>query len=211
MNKNFENPELSVNIKKANDIFITITLWVAHEIVNEPILIVRLKLLTNFILLCETLLFLKNFNGLMTIFAGLSQFSVSRLKITWANLTPNTMNKWTALENFMNPIGNFTNLRQIQMNTDPPSVPCLSLLFHDLVMIEDGNPEYMDQEKKFLNFEKALILGKTFINIKEMQKVNYSLSQVDLIQIFLRDLHFHGSEQNLVDLSKEIEPILTDI
>jgi len=142
----------------------------------------------------------------MTIFAGLNQFSVTRLRQTWLSLPSEHLKMWRDLEEFMKPQGGFSNLRQMQVNADLPSVPCLSLLFHDFIQIEDGNEEYIDQEKKFLNFEKALMLGKLFMHIKKTQKVQYQLSQVEVINKYLRTLESDLTEEQIIELSKTIEP-----
>jgi len=183
-----------------------ITRWVACEIVKSTAIKLRIKKICHFILVCEFLLMLHNFNGLMTIFAGLSQFAITRLKTTWTSLPSEYIYKWRDLEEFMKPLGGFNNLRQMQLNSELPSVPCLSLLFHDLIQIEDGNEEYIDENKKFLNFEKALMQGRLFIHIKKTQKAKYNLQHVDFIQQYFRNLETNISEEQIIDLSRVLEP-----
>jgi len=204
-NKNFEKDDLAPTIKKANETFVEITLWVATEIVTTTVLKQRAKVVSLFINTCEKLLVLQNYNGLMTIFAGLSQVSISRLRSTWEILPPAIINKWREIEEIINPAGHYQTLRILQQNSEPPLVPCLSLLLQDLVIIEDQHADYVDEENKFLNFEKALLLGQLFMRIKNAQKKHYDLSQVDVIQKYFRELQYL-KEEDLIKQSRVIEP-----
>jgi len=204
-NKNFEKEDLSPTIKKANETFIGITLWVATEIVQATILKQRIKLLSLYINVCEKLLLLQNYNGLMTVFTGLSQLAISRLKSTWEGLPQNVINKWNGIEEIINAGGNYSTLRILQQKAEPPLVPCLTLLLQDLVVIEDSHSDYVDEDNKFLNFEKALLLGQLFMRIKNAQKKHYELSQVDIIQKYFRELQ-QFKEEDLIKQSRVIEP-----
>jgi len=141
----------------------------------------------------------------MTIFAGLSQLAISRLRSTWEALPPSVIHKWQGIEEIINSGSNYQTLRIIQQKAETPLVPCLSLLLQDLVLIEDSHSDYVDEQNKFLNFEKALLLGQLFMRIKNAQKKHYDLSHVDIIQKYFRELQYF-KEEDLIKSSRIIEP-----
>jgi len=210
LKKHFEKPPLSPQVQETNKFFNMITRWVGSEIVKCNLVKDRTKRICQFIVLCEELKNIQNYHGLMAIFAGLSQFGVSRLKASW-KLPSLYGSKWANLSQILNPVGNFRSLRQLQQNADPPVVPCLSLLLHDLVLIEDGNDEYIEEEvyeKKFLNIEKALMLGKTFGFILKTRKCRYFFNQVDVMQKYFRDLKEEKLGVLTLDQINEISRVL---
>jgi len=213
LKKAFEKPKLSPRVQEINNFFNNITRWVGSEIVKCTAVKDRIKRLCQFISICEYFKELQNFHGLMAIFAGLSQFAISRLKASW-KLPSLYAAKWSELGEILNPVGNFKVLRQLQQNSEPPVVPCLSLLFHDLVLIEDGNDEYTSEDNKFLNIEKALMLGKSFDYIIKTRKCRYFLNQVDVMQTFFLDIKKEKLQSiltldQITQVSREIEPTVT--
>jgi len=148
MNKKFENENGSPNVQLARDTFSTLTRWVATEILQAELLKERQRIICHFILLCEKLKDLQNYNGLMAIYTGLYQFPIQRLKSTWKSINFIYLRKWRAIEELMSPMRNFRELRELQAKASPPKIPCLTILFHDLVLSEDGNEDFWDKEKK---------------------------------------------------------------
>jgi len=160
----------------------------------------------HFILLCEKLKELQNYNGLMTIYTGLVQFPIQRLKNSWKSLNFIYLNKWRAIEELMSPYRNFKELRELELKTNPPKVPCLTLLFHDLILSEDGNEDYCDPDKKYLNLHKTLVLGKIYCSLLETRKEHYPLSRVDIYDLYIKGLKDSVlTNDQINELSFEVE------
>ena len=60
--------------------------WVVSEVVREPSVIKRAKLLKHFIKVARHCKDTKNFNSMFAIVSGLGHRSVSRLRQTWDRL-----------------------------------------------------------------------------------------------------------------------------
>jgi len=137
LNKNFGSEETSPNIAAISSQFNRISQWVSSEIVTTPNYKQRIKVLGYFIDVAVKLLNLNNFTGLMSIFAGLTQFTVSRMKLTWKGLPDKLIEKWEKLETICSPLGNFKHLRVLHDASEPPVVRTPTLFLKDLVFIEE--------------------------------------------------------------------------
>jgi len=198
--KTFEKPECSPFSQQANNFVNFMANWIAWEILNEPVLKKRIKVLTHCILFCEKLRMLQNFNSLFSVYSGLSQYPISRLRSTWAGLPAIVKKKWKDIQDLMNPVGNFLHLRTEQYKAKIPLVPSLTILLHDLILIEEGNIEFLDNEKNFINFEKGLLLGSIFRGFIRVQKFNYPITRVEIIHKYLE--RFQNQEYNADELEK---------
>eukprot|EP01129_Flabellula_baltica_P001836 TRINITY_DN11742_c0_g1_i1.p1 TRINITY_DN11742_c0_g1~~TRINITY_DN11742_c0_g1_i1.p1 ORF type:complete len:758 (-),score=156.26 TRINITY_DN11742_c0_g1_i1:9-2282(-) len=205
MNKNFEEKAKSPFIKEVHKWFNFLSRWAASEIVSETNLKKRVKLLGHFIIITEKLCELQNYNAFIAVGSGISGFAVSRLKKTWKQVPANLLIKWRTLEKMINPIGNFKIIRKRQENAVPPVIPALNLIFHDLVLIEDGNSQYLDEEGTVINMEKSLLMGHVYSKFAEYQQVHYVLRKVALLQKFVKEKR-PLSEQKIEELSYSIEP-----
>ena len=77
INKRFEKENLSPHVQNSRDTFTLLTRWVATEILQAEYIKDRQRIICHFILLCEKLKDLQNFNGLMAIYTGLYQVNIS--------------------------------------------------------------------------------------------------------------------------------------
>ena len=78
------------------------------------------------------MLSIRNYFGLMGVFGGLTQFAVSRLKLTWAHVHKDILDQWKKIESLCSPLGNFRNLRAHMDASGSPQLraprTCLHLL-----------------------------------------------------------------------------------
>ena len=123
------------------------------------------------------------------------------------------------MQDLMSPMKNFKELRDLQSKSSPPKIPCLSnniihyhllifsaLLFHDLVLSEDGNDDYCDEEHKFINLHKILVLGKIYSTIIETRKEHYPLTKVDLFDMYFKKIKETAlTIDQINDLSYQVE------
>jgi len=78
----------------------------------------------------------------------------------------------------------------VVLASPPPSVLPISIILKDLTFIEDGNPDWYDEEAQLLNFNKVELLGRVLGRMNESQHVQFPLSYVKVIQQYLKNLYF---------------------
>eukprot|EP01129_Flabellula_baltica_P008507 TRINITY_DN3391_c0_g1_i1.p1 TRINITY_DN3391_c0_g1~~TRINITY_DN3391_c0_g1_i1.p1 ORF type:complete len:670 (-),score=103.42 TRINITY_DN3391_c0_g1_i1:4-2013(-) len=183
LNKNFENQEKSEYIHRVHDWFNHVSRWIGTEILMGKTGKKRGKVITNIIVISEHLINLQNFNGFLAVMTGLVQFSISRLKNSWKYVSSTHLALFQDFEKLINPVGNFRNLRELYQRKQPPIVPALCTIFHNLILIEDGNDNYLESD--FINIEKVLLLGRELSDIKKAQKTHYPLSQVKILSDYI--------------------------
>jgi len=194
LNKRFTIDELSPNMTRISNHFNKITLWVSTEIVTTPNLKQRRKTLTYFINLAAKLLSLRNYIGLMSVFAGLTQFTVTRLRLTWKGLSEKLNAKWNKLETICSPISNFKTLRLLHDTNTTPIVKTPTLFLKDLTYIEEQDNFHGD-DPNLLSVTKIRLLGKLIERIQTSQTSKYQFNQVSEIYETLTNLYHISLEQ----------------
>jgi len=204
LNKNFSKEETSPHIAAISNQFNRLSQWVSSEIVTTPNIRQRIKVLGYFINLAVKLLSLNNFTGLMAVYAGLTQFTVSRMKLTWKNLTEKLIEKWEKLETLCSPFGNFKGLRTLHEISLPPVVQTPTIFIKDLVFIEELKDKHENTE--LLNVTKLNLLGKVIEKIQTAQSIKYMLNSIPVIQQFIKEELYIISLQDQEENSKMNEP-----
>jgi hypothetical protein len=74
-------------MKKFSDLSNEELYWVVHEILREPNVMKRVKIIKNFIHIAKICKECKNFNSFLAIISGLDHSTVSRLKETWEKVS----------------------------------------------------------------------------------------------------------------------------
>eukprot|EP01129_Flabellula_baltica_P010653 TRINITY_DN4522_c0_g1_i1.p1 TRINITY_DN4522_c0_g1~~TRINITY_DN4522_c0_g1_i1.p1 ORF type:complete len:705 (+),score=121.23 TRINITY_DN4522_c0_g1_i1:1539-3653(+) len=206
VNKNYQKEDTSPEYTKLRRLIDSIPCWVATEILITAHSDNRLEYLKHFIDICTNLLETNSMNGLTSVYLGLGQFCIRRLKKLWKQLPRNYNDKWRQIENICNPLRNFKLIRERMDSTQPPFVPSITLLLHDIILTEEGQDEYVGSpDNKYLNLYKVLIIGKLLYKFKTPFKKEYNLLPVQDIQQYLLNLE-KLDEQTLEDISMEIEP-----
>lgn len=209
IHKHWEKPETSPHVVSLNKHFNRSTRWVGTLIVKEYTPKKRAKALTSMITLGEHLLAMRNYFGAMAVVIGISQSSILRLTSTWDKLSSAAMEKWKNLEAVGNPVNNFKALRALQdnalINTSIPFLPSPTLLFRDLLFIEEGNEDWVDEEAKLLNWEKVKLYGRAFESIHLSQTNAFPYKHLLVLQKYVS--HFHTlTEDEIMKVSKTVEP-----
>lgn len=95
--------------------------------------------------------------------------------------------------------------RSTMKECHPPLIPFIGLYLTDLTFIEDGNKDYINEEKKIINFFKRQKLAFVIQGgIKRYQK-EYKLKPVTELKNKLTNM-VHFSEEKLIELSCTYEP-----
>jgi hypothetical protein len=126
--------------------------WVITVIVNEANLKARCLLLTRFIEIAQYCFKFANYNTVYQIISALSTSSVSRLKNTWQHLSEESKEIFANLSKQLSSSNNFGFYRQMLLKQMFPCCPYLGVVLSDLTFIDEGNKNYLDEEKKMVNW-----------------------------------------------------------
>jgi hypothetical protein len=148
---------------------------IATEIL-VPDIKARAKALSSWIKVAEECRKLNNFNTLMEILAALGMTSVSRLKRTWKELSDKARDLHQALEDLMSSLQNYKNYRQELDSQSRPILPYLGVCLRDLLFIEDGNPDRL--ENGMFNFHKLRMVANVITQIQYFQEKPYNFEPV---------------------------------
>jgi len=139
----------------------------------------------------------------MGILGGLDMWGVSRLKYSISRKHEAIL---TQLRKIMNPMHNWLNYRSMLKRVTGPVLPYLGVFLRDITYIEDGNPDYIDDEQGIINFEKIMLLGEMLKQIEMFQKQDFNKLPVNTtLQDFMTHLHV-PTEQEVERKSFQIEP-----
>jgi len=179
--------KVSPNIAKLIDRFNAVSYWVATEIVMTIDLKERANVLRKFISVAESLKEMNNYNGLMEIVGGLNMWSITRLNETW-NLLPRPVHQtMEQLNEIMATQNNYKNYRSALKISKLPALPYLGVYLRDLTFIAE-NENYLDEEKKLINFEKLKMIGQLISELKKYQVTEFNFEINDALQIYLSKL-----------------------
>eukprot|EP01117_Protostelium_nocturnum_P002117 TRINITY_DN1275_c0_g1_i2.p1 TRINITY_DN1275_c0_g1~~TRINITY_DN1275_c0_g1_i2.p1 ORF type:complete len:961 (-),score=434.76 TRINITY_DN1275_c0_g1_i2:148-3030(-) len=201
-------PNILSLISRANKL----SFWVASVILWFPKVADRTKVVAKLINIGQHMLQLSNFNTLMGLLAGLNVSAVSRLRHTWAGLTPVLKETYTNLQAVFSPAASFKRYRQelTTARTKGSVLPYLGSYLKDLTFAEDGNRDFLEEESKTINWTKRELLGKIVMEVQQLQKKPYTFPVVEPIHTFLTELP-HLEDNDLYELSFIREPKGSDV
>ena len=104
------------------------------------------------------------------------------------------MKEWASAEK------NWKSQREVLKNISPPCIPYLGMFLTDLMFIEQGNK---DEIEEMINFQKRNLIASVIMEIQLYQSDSYALVPVPEIQNFIRN---YVEDQNVYDLSLSIIP-----
>ena len=85
LNQSWQKDEFADKmLRTAINRFNNVAYFVASTIVLQDSLEMRVRIIRRYLDLCDLLLELRNFNGIMEVLSGLNHTAVARLKSTWA-------------------------------------------------------------------------------------------------------------------------------
>ncbi|KAG0226666.1 hypothetical protein BGW41_004106, partial [Actinomortierella wolfii] len=205
-----EDPEIAakaVNIKKMIDISNSFANWISEIMLTEKDVKKRVAIIKHLIILAEKLRQLNNFSMLAAATAALSSSPIHRLRRTWELVPTKSMNALQALQQVTSSAKNWAEYRQELHSVNPPCVPFVGVYLTDLVMIQDGNPDYLRQSNHHINFYKRVSTAEVIREIQQYQSVPYCLTAVPEIQAFIhRGMSNAKQVQQLYEMSLEMEP-----
>jgi len=155
-------------------------MWVVSEIVSEPSVHKRMRVLKQFIKIARQCKDTQNFNSMFAIVSGLGHGSVTRLKSTWEKLPSKYQRLFTEMQQLMDPSRNMSRYRNLvnSENVQPPIIPFYPVVKKDLTFIHLGNHSVVDG---LINFEKLRMIAKEVsvkISRPTVQFIMYKTTQI---------------------------------
>eukprot|EP01103_Thecamoeba_quadrilineata_P013308 TRINITY_DN3658_c0_g1_i2.p1 TRINITY_DN3658_c0_g1~~TRINITY_DN3658_c0_g1_i2.p1 ORF type:complete len:428 (+),score=38.72 TRINITY_DN3658_c0_g1_i2:47-1330(+) len=166
--------------------FNTVSFWVVTEIVMAKDIDRRTEITKRFISLAEKCHELGNYNTLMEILSGINNVSVQRLKKMWSRIQVKYTQILEKLNGLMESDHNFKKYREDLHNRKGPTLPYLGITLRDITFIEEGNPDFIDDE---INFEKLHFLGLTISEVLDFQHKYEYFENLPLQAILLKPLY----------------------
>ena len=185
--------------------------WLEKEIVECPNLEERQAIICRLIEMLQVLYELNNFNGLFEIISALESSSIHRLELTFNGLPT----KSVKIKNEMCELrggGHFQRYKELLAQINPPCVPFFGKYLTELVHLEQGNPDYIENNKQLINFSKRRRIAEITSEIQQYQNQPYCLQVYPELREFIVNLDPLGemSEKEFDDYtfkkSLEIEP-----
>ncbi|KAF9941850.1 hypothetical protein BGZ65_000936 [Modicella reniformis] len=205
-----EDPDIAakaVNIKKMIETSNLYANWINELVLSEKEIKKRVLVIRHLVLIAEKLRVLNNFSMLSATMAALSQSPIHRLKRTWEQVPARTMTSFMDLQALMGVARNWAEYREELHNVNPPCVPFVGMYLTDLVMIQDGNGDFLKKTNHLINFYKRVKTAEVIREIQQYQSVPYCLTGVPEIQAFIRrGLDGTKSVGDLYDMSLALEP-----
>ncbi|KAI1315604.1 hypothetical protein EDD11_000614 [Mortierella claussenii] len=205
-----EDPEVAakaVNIKKIIETSNLFSNWINELVLSEKEIKKRVLVIRHLVLIAERLRQLNNFSMLSATMAALSLSPIHRLRRTWEQVPTRTMTSFMELQQLMSVGKNWAEYREELHNVNPPCVPFVGMYLTDLVMIQDGNQDFLKKSTHLINFYKRVKTAEVIREIQQYQSVPYCLTTVPEIQAFIRrGMDCTKSVADLYDMSLALEP-----
>ncbi|KAF9932637.1 hypothetical protein BGZ65_004393, partial [Modicella reniformis] len=197
----------AINIKKMIETSNLYSNWINEIVLSEKETRKRATIIKYLVVLAEKLRQLNNFSMLSATTAALFQSPIHRLKKTWDMVPSKTMNSLSMLQALTSSAKNWADYRAELHSVNPPCVPFVGVYLTDLVMIEDGNPDFLRKTDNHINFYKRVSTAEVIREIQQYQSAPYCLTIVPEIQTFIRrGMDNAKSVTELYDMSLTLEP-----
>uniref|UniRef100_A0A8C8DXS2 Ras protein specific guanine nucleotide releasing factor 1 n=1 Tax=Oryzias sinensis TaxID=183150 RepID=A0A8C8DXS2_9TELE len=167
--KNERTPYIIKTTKHFNDI----SNRIASEILQWDDVNMRVAVIEKWVAVADICRCLHNYNAVLEITSSLNRSSIFRLKKTWLKVSKQTKTVIDKLQKLVSSEGRFKNLREALKNCDPPCVPYLGMYLTDLAFIEEGTPNYT--EDNLVNFSKMRMISHIIREIRQFQQTAYKI------------------------------------
>uniref|UniRef100_A0A8C2JBE7 Ras-specific guanine nucleotide-releasing factor 1-like n=1 Tax=Cyprinus carpio TaxID=7962 RepID=A0A8C2JBE7_CYPCA len=198
--KNEKTPYIMKTTKHFNDI----SNLIATEILRSEDVTVRVAVIEKWVAVADICRCLHNYNAVLEITSSLNRSSIFRLKKTWLKVSKQTKTVIDKLQKLVSSEGRFKNLREALKNCDPPCVPYLGMYLTDLAFIEEGTPNYT--EDNLVNFSKMRMISHIIREIRQFQQTAYKIDYQPKAALYLLDGSSVMDEEGLYEASLRIEP-----
>ncbi|XP_023667016.1 ras-specific guanine nucleotide-releasing factor 1 isoform X1 [Paramormyrops kingsleyae] len=191
-------------IMKTTKHFNDISNLIATEILRCDEVNTRVAVMEKWVAVADICRCLHNYNAVLEITSSLNRSPIFRLKKTWLKVSKQTKTVIDKLQRLVSSEGRFKNLREALKNCDPPCVPYLGMYLTDLAFIEEGTPNYI--EDNLVNFSKMRMISHIIREIRQFQQTAYKIDYQPKTAQYLLDQSSVLDEESLYEESLRIEP-----
>eukprot|EP01129_Flabellula_baltica_P011694 TRINITY_DN5174_c0_g1_i1.p1 TRINITY_DN5174_c0_g1~~TRINITY_DN5174_c0_g1_i1.p1 ORF type:complete len:560 (+),score=74.93 TRINITY_DN5174_c0_g1_i1:100-1680(+) len=194
---NWENSEVCPNIVEMTEWYNKLAQWVPSVILQQETEKNRVKVIKKITSVAEKCLSLQNYNSLIAITSGLSNFTISGIV---SSVGKDRVQK---LFDITSPSNGFNNLRTEYESAVVPFVPPQVLIFRDLTQIHLANDTLVSEG--IYNVEKLVLLGKIIANLEHSKRYNYTnIEPINNVIHMLENLKPIFDDETLEKLSEII-------
>jgi hypothetical protein len=205
MNDNWtkENRELrACNINSLIEWFNDISSFMSYQILLHERSKGRALVLSKIIHIANECRNMNNFQATFELISCTTIKSIHRLKRTWKHLSRSDKLLYDELLEYIQAKGNFKHLRNEIKKSIPPCIPYIGVYLKDLVFIEDGNPNFINDK---INFTKRVKIANLLKEIHGFQQVPFEFIMITELSNKLIEAE-RVTEESLNLLSYKREP-----
>ena len=120
------------------------------------------------------------------IISALYSSSIHRLKKTWKYVSADTLSHLQSMNKLMNSSRNFNEYRDVlKFIGSEPCVPFFGVFLTDLTFVYHGNPDYLMNRTRMINFAKRAKTCEIVTGIDRFKTTGYNFQTVPEIQKYL--------------------------
>ncbi|EDK43987.1 cell division control protein 25 [Lodderomyces elongisporus NRRL YB-4239] len=200
-----ESTETITNFIKASN---QLTNFVAYMILRKAEPKKRIQTIRYFIQVAEKCRQYNNFSSMTAIISALYSSPIHRLHKTWSFASPESLAHLKNMNKLMNSTRNFNEYRDVlKFIGSEPCVPFFGVYLSDLTFVYHGNPDFLLNRTRMINFAKRAKTSEIVSGIDRFKNAGYNFLEVFEIQRFL-DLWFAQcpSIDEQYQISLQLEP-----
>lgn len=180
--------------------------WTANMILLREKPKHRAKALEKCMAIAWKLRHLNNYNSLGAVVAGINTTAVHRLVQTRELIPYSKQKEFMRLQILMGTQKSHFAYRLAWSNTPIERIPFLPLHCRDLASAEEGNPTYIDEERRLINWKKFEIVGDVITNIQRSQAMPYQFNSCnEEAQRLILECSFTKDDDELYNRSVHLE------
>lgn len=169
-------------IKTSNQL----TNFVAYMILRKQDVRKRVHVITYFVQVADKCKQYNNFSSMTAIISALYSSPIHRLNRTWKHIPAEALTNLRNMNKLMNSSRNFNEYRDVlKFVGSEPCVPFFGVYLSDLTFVYHGNPDYLMNRSRMINFAKRSKTCEIVSGIDRFKNIAYNLQVVGDIQDYL--------------------------
>jgi CRP-like cAMP-binding protein len=179
--------------------------WITTEVLKSSDASLRAETIAHFVKTAKYLEQLRNYNGVMQVLSSLHSSAVSRLKQSWALITPKVKGHFDRLTSLMSNLGNFKVFRETYSALEPeePCIPFIAVFLTDCTYLDDTMNDKDDQAR--YNWDKLSTMSQKIREIRRFDMRRYDLIPVPSIQHYINSAESWNDNKTLYAISQLAE------
>ncbi|KAH6896300.1 ras guanine nucleotide exchange factor domain-containing protein [Coprinopsis sp. MPI-PUGE-AT-0042] len=147
--------------------------WVTDLVVSNKDLQQRVDTITRLISIANHCRSLNNFSSMTSIVTGLNRPSVSRLALTWKQISPRRQQMLHACQTIIDNISTFSSARRFMTSVKGPCVPFIGAYLSAVRSLQAGSPDPLSGG--MVNFRKQQLICEVINEVKRWQPLPFKL------------------------------------